>query len=33
MAFGYEFVDQPDVTAYTHLLIVGDNNVSFFNPQ
>lgn len=29
MAFGYEFVDQSDVTVYTDLLIVGDNNIPF----
>ncbi|MEE9613930.1 MAG: hypothetical protein V3W31_03120 [Thermodesulfobacteriota bacterium] len=29
MAFGYEFVDEADVTAYTDLLIVGDSGIPF----
>lgn len=29
VAFGYEFMDERDVTAYTDLLIVGDNEVPF----
>jgi hypothetical protein len=29
VAFGYEFIDQSDVTVYTDLLIVGDNNIPF----
>lgn len=29
VAFGYEFVDASDATAYTDLLIVGDNNIPF----
>lgn len=28
-AFGYEFIDQPNVTAYTDLLIVGYNDIPF----
>jgi hypothetical protein len=29
VAFGYEFIDDKDTTAYTDLLIVGDNNIPF----
>jgi hypothetical protein len=29
MAFGYEFVDQANVSVYTDLLIVGDGNIPF----
>lgn len=29
VAFGYEFIDQSDATAYTDLLIVGDNKIPF----
>lgn len=29
MAFGYEYFDHSSVTAYTDLLIVGDNNIPF----
>ena len=29
VAFGYEWVDESDVTAYTDLLIIGENNIPF----
>ncbi len=29
VAFGYEFIDDKDATAYTDLLIIGDNNIPF----
>jgi len=29
VAFGYEFIDQRDATAYTDLLIVGDDDITF----
>ena len=29
VAFGYEFIDDKEATAYTDLLIVGDNNIPF----
>ncbi len=29
IGFGYEWVDETDVTSYTDLLIVGDNNIPF----
>jgi hypothetical protein len=29
VAFGYEFIDERDLTAYTDLLIVGDNEIPF----
>ena len=29
VAFGYEFIDETDVTVYTDLLIIGDNNIPF----
>ena len=29
VAFGYEFIDQGDASAYTDLLIIGDNDIPF----
>jgi hypothetical protein len=29
VAFGYEFIDDRDVTAYTDLLIIGDDDIPF----